>query len=407
MSTQPQKPKDDFDALGKQIEDDVKSAVSALGGIVQSALATAASSVRQGMETAQPTWERARQSAKRSAKKAADKAKRRPENYAKKANGEAGTAGGLALAAGIMTAVTLITILEGGPEGWTGALVLAVIAAWLAVGSVMAYFKAKRLRRTAMYMNLLGERTFITAQQLAAITGKSERVIRTDLQKMLADGSLQGTYLSPDGTRLFAGEMAYQCYLAQQEDVARRAQEQADAQKDAAVQRAAEKKEKMGERSAQGAAGAAEKKPQGTLAECDAFAAALQRHAVLIDDTAVTQQVDALVKHTLRIRAWLAAHPGQEARVRRFTSYYLPTVIKLLNTYEELSPHAVTGSVAAQSRQDITEILSSINTAFQTLEDGLVQDTAMNVSAEISALQAVMAQDGLTQDGMFCDNAHG
>ncbi|MEG2930685.1 MAG: 5-bromo-4-chloroindolyl phosphate hydrolysis family protein [Ruthenibacterium sp.] len=403
MSTQPQKPQDDFDALGKQIEDDVKAAVNALGGIVQAALATAAGSVRQSMQTAQPTWKRATQSAKRSAKKAADKAKRRPENYTKKANGEAGTAGGLALAAGIMAAVTLITIIEGGPEGWTGALVLVVIAAWLAVGSVTAHFKAKRLRRTAMYMNLLGERTFITAQQLAAITGKGENVIRADLQKMLADGSLQGTYLSPDGTRLFAGEMAYHCYLGQQEDAARRAREQADAQKDADARKAAEKKEKQSEAPVE----EAPKKPQGILAECDAFAAALQRHAVLIDDSAVTQQVDMLVKHTCRIRTWLAAHPGQEARVRRFTSYYLPTVIKLLNTYEELSPHAVTGSVAAQSRQDITEILSTINTAFQTLEDGLVQDTAMNVSAEISALQAVMAQDGLTQDGMFEGNMHG
>ena len=46
------------------------------------------------------------------------------------------------------------------------------------------------------------------------------------------------------------------------------------------------------------------------------------------------------------------------------------------------------------------DILETIDKAFVTLHDGLLEDTALNVSAEISALETVLAQDGLVQDGM-------
>ena len=53
---------------------------------------------------------------------------------------------------------------------------------------------------------------------------------------------------------------------------------------------------------------------------------------------------------------------------------------------------------AAQIEADIMRILGTINTAFRTLQDGLLQDTALDVSAEVSAMETVLAQDGLTPD---------
>ena len=40
-------------------------------------------------------------------------------------------------------------------------------------------------------------------------------------------------------------------------------------------------------------------------------------------------------------------------------------------------------------------------TAFQSLQDNLLKDTAMDVSAEISALETVLAQEGLTKDELL------
>ena len=49
----------------------------------------------------------------------------------------------------------------------------------------------------------------------------------------------------------------------------------------------------------------------------------------------------------------------------------------------------------------IRDSLYTINTAFQSLQDNLLKDTAMDVSAEISALETVLAQEGLTKDELL------
>ena len=119
-----------------------------------------------------------------------------------------------------------------------------------------------------------------------------------------------------------------------------------------------------------------------------------------IRDKEVCAKVEKLERHTRQIAAWLKQHPDKEASVRRFSGYYLPTVLKLLRTYNEVEQHAGDSSVASGIQQEIGDILETIDKAFVTLHDGLLEDTALNVSAEISALETVLAQDGLVQDGM-------
>ena len=102
-----------------------------------------------------------------------------------------------------------------------------------------------------------------------------------------------------------------------------------------------------------------------------------------------------------KIIAWLEKHPGGESQIRRFVSYYMPTTLKLLRTYNEVDPQADSSAVAAEIQTDICGILYTINTAFQSLQDNLLKDTAMDVSAEISALETVLAQEGLTKDELL------
>ena len=75
-----------------------------------------------------------------------------------------------------------------------------------------------------------------------------------------------------------------------------------------------------------------------------------------------------------------------------------PTVEKLLTTYNEVDAQADHSSVASDIQSNIVEVLHSVNTAFENLEDNLLQDTAMDISSEISALETMLAQDGLHDD---------
>ena len=80
--------------------------------------------------------------------------------------------------------------------------------------------------------------------------------------------------------------------------------------------------------------------------------------------------------------------------------YYLPTTIKLLEAYEELDAQPVQGENIISSKQEIEKTLDTLNTAFEKLLDDLFQDTAWDLSSDISVLNTMLAQEGLTEDGL-------
>ena len=52
---------------------------------------------------------------------------------------------------------------------------------------------------------------------------------------------------------------------------------------------------------------------------------------------------------------------------------------------------------AGNIRQEIGGILTTLNTAFDNLRNDLLTDTALDISSEISAMQTMLAQDGLAE----------
>ena len=80
--------------------------------------------------------------------------------------------------------------------------------------------------------------------------------------------------------------------------------------------------------------------------------------------------------------------------------YYLPTTIKLLDAYEQLDSQPVQGENIISSKREIEKTIDTLNTAFEKLLDDLFQDTAWDVSSDISVLQMMLAREGLTDDGL-------
>ena len=86
--------------------------------------------------------------------------------------------------------------------------------------------------------------------------------------------------------------------------------------------------------------------------------------------------------------------------IHRLMDYYLPTTIKLLEAYEELDAQPVQGENIISSKQEIEKTLDTLNAAFEKLLDDLFQDTAWDVSSDISVLNMMLAQEGLAEDGL-------
>lgn len=382
------------DDLGREIEHEVRQTLDAVAATIRDAaqevsetlrrdetlqrtvreLGTAA---RSGVQSVRDGAARALEHAERESRR--KKRRKKKRDYAKKASGALSEAGAMLIPAGILSAVAVSSWIDAGELA--GTLILGVVALSFFAASIAAFFKWRVMRRIASYQSVLGERSYCAVRELAEVTGKRPAAIRRDLHKLISMGKYEDVYLAPDGSRLFSNEMAYRLYLAH-------AGERAAQEEEAA---AARPPQEAPEQNAE---------PAGALDECRAFLRELREQQRLIADAPVLEQTRRIEAQTQQIISWLERHPAGEGQIRRFASYYMPTTLKLLRTYNEVSPQADSSSVAAEIQTNICGILYTINTAFQSLQNNLLKDTAMDVSAEISALETVMAQEGLTQDGL-------
>ena len=129
------------------------------------------------------------------------------------------------------------------------------------------------------------------------------------------------------------------------------------------------------------------------------FAKVLEQEQQLMQDERAVEELDHMQKTTQAICDWLEAHPESLPKARRFAEYYIPTTLKLLHTYNDVQGQQ--GENAEAIRRDIAGILHTLNQAYDNLYDNLLSDVALDVSSEIAALQGMLANDGLTGEGML------
>ena len=102
-----------------------------------------------------------------------------------------------------------------------------------------------------------------------------------------------------------------------------------------------------------------------------------------------------------RIFALAEADPGKEDQLRKFVNYYLPTALKLLHTYAQLDGQGVDGENITKTKQSIEHSLDLLVTAFENQLDKLFQSDALDVSADIAALEGMLNLDGLSGESDF------
>ena len=105
-----------------------------------------------------------------------------------------------------------------------------------------------------------------------------------------------------------------------------------------------------------------------------------------------------------RIVEQVRKQPESAAELRKLMSYYLPTTVKLLSAYKELDRQTVSGENIVNTKKEIEDALDTINDAFEKLLDSLFQSMAWDVSSDISVMQTMFAQDGLTEKEMAAES---
>lgn len=242
---------------------------------------------------------------------------------------------------------------------------------------------AKRFRR---YQQVIGERTFCLIEELSAAIGKKPKFVQKDLRKMIRDGFFPQGYLDKKETCLITDQQTYQQYLQTEKAYEARAQEvQADGRKAGAQQASASTAAPHGN------------EYQELLAEGQSYIRHIHTCNDKIEDPVISEKLDRMEMIVTRIFTEAGRNPDVADDLKKMMSYYLPTTKKLLDAYCELDEQPVPGENIETTKQEIAATLDTLNNAFAKLLDDLFEEKAWDISSDISVLNTMLAQEGLTE----------
>ena len=118
-----------------------------------------------------------------------------------------------------------------------------------------------------------------------------------------------------------------------------------------------------------------------------------------ISDAQFSAKLSRLELIVTKIFNCVKENPDFASDLRKFMDYYLPTTWKLIDAYRMLDQQPVEGENISSSKKEISDTLDTINAAFENLLDRFFQSTAWDISTDISVLQTMLAQEGLTDQG--------
>lgn len=121
---------------------------------------------------------------------------------------------------------------------------------------------------------------------------------------------------------------------------------------------------------------------------------------IRIPDEVMTKRIDRMEAASADIFAYIAEHPEKAAEIRRFMNYYLPTTLKLLNSYDKLSRQRVKGENIQKTMFEIEGMMETIAGAFEKQLDSLFDDDALDIAADISVMESILKQEGLSGEDM-------
>lgn len=380
-----------YQQLNEQVKQVVDSTVDGLRGTGQtlrSEMQNLGEDWRQSWleagRTSTSNYRKSQASSQRSSQRVGNvrQEKQLPAVYAKKLPGQV---------SGIVLSVTgftmsAITALSGIGTGMLMAISPSIAAGVVtgvmgvaAVGGLVMGLIGSGLWKTAnrfrQYTKAIGNRAYCTIEELAGKCGRDKKSVVKDLKKMIDKKMFLQGHLDEQETCVIVTDEMYQQYLlVQKQAEEREIQEKASR----------EQKEKLPEEC------------RKILEEGNECIRYIRKCNDDIPGEEMSQKLSRLELIITRIFEEVGKNPELAGELRKFMNYYLPTTQKLVDAYRELDQETIISENMAKTKKEIEDTLDTINEAFENLLDSFFEERAMDISSDISVLQTMLAQEGLT-----------
>lgn len=223
----------------------------------------------------------------------------------------------------------------------------------------------RRSARVARYLAVMGERSYISVEELCAVTGKRRKKVENDLDYMVEKGLLgTGAYLDSGRGIFFRSADAFADYA-----------------------NAAAKKENVTPKEAN----------EGYAGALRAIRSANDR----IADPVLSEKIDHLETVAGKIFREVEEHPEKQQQAATFLNYYLPTTLKLLDSYAKFEEAGIEGENLSRAQERIEETMDALIKGFDKQLDDLYRNEAMDIDSDIRVMENMLRRDTASVEDDF------
>jgi len=264
----------------------------------------------------------------------------------------------------------------------------SLFGAGMSVGSA---FLRRREQDMARYIAMIGERESISLAKLSDATTYRISRVKRDLQAMIDEGLFgDSAYIDaanlcfmrhpdavPDGVAEAFGSVSRRSMSGTAEDIG--ASQETDG----------------------GETASAEAEADIGVEDYDALLKKIRALDVAIQDEAVSERSCRIERITRHIFEYITLRPDKKEQIRMFLSYYLPTTLKLLESYSRIERVGAAGQNMREAKANIEKTLDTLVAGFEQQLDQLYGAESVDISSDIEVLEQMMKRDGLKENTDF------
>ncbi len=125
---------------------------------------------------------------------------------------------------------------------------------------------------------------------------------------------------------------------------------------------------------------------------------ALKAERDAINEYVFTRRINE-IRHTLdKVLRGIIDDTDKASRLRKMNSYYLPTAVKLLESYRSAKTQGASYATVSPIREDVLSTLDQLNSALHKVLDAMLKDDLEDMDIEIDVFERMLKSDGLAED---------
>ncbi|MFT8352216.1 5-bromo-4-chloroindolyl phosphate hydrolysis family protein [Clostridium saccharoperbutylacetonicum] len=285
---------------------------------------------------------------------------------------------------GTLSIIGLIYIVIMGNYSTTYSTFLTVFICFFLV-SLFFYLKGRTLRdrvkRFKKYVTCLEEKKYCSTEELAVSIARKNKFVIKDLKKMVELNMFPEGRFDEKQTYFMLNYEVYENYLNAEKAFKKRQED--DLKKQEQMEREKSDPEK--------------KELLQVIEIGQNYIEQINNVNNAIQEEEISGKLDKLQNVVTQILKYIEKNPNKLSEVNKFINHYLPMTLKLVNSYKELNEQPVQGMNIKNAKSEIEKAIDSINMAFEKLLDDLFEELALDISTDISVLETLFTQEGLTK----------